>query len=166
MDDPPKVLPTATVDARELALFRSLDVRNCGRVLVADLRDVLEHAGLSEDDPRLRRTMDAIAKEGSPDELSRERFCDVIRPDILLIEQALQGKVVIPDFPELCVEVGRIYESTSSNHEGEVASYIPQLSKVDPDLYGVGVCTVDGQRYSVGDVTEDFCVQSCCKPIT
>lgn len=48
----------------------------------------------------------------------------------------------------------------------QVASYIPQLSKVNPDFWGVSLCTVDGQRFSIGDVNEPFTLQSCSKPLT
>jgi glutaminase len=48
---------------------------------------------------------------------------------------------------------------------GAVADYIPQLKRVDPDKFGIGVCTVDGQRFTIGDTGDLFCVQSMCKPL-
>jgi len=156
----------AEIDAREHRLFRSLDTHSEGKVVVADLLDAFDQVGLSQDDARLRETMSGLASLGLRDALSERSFCDLIRPNILLVEQALQGKVVIPDFSHFCSEITDIYETTRTNREGHVAEYIPQLAKVDPDLYGVGLCTVDGQRFRVGDTEQDFCVQSCCKPIT
>ncbi|KAL3891231.1 hypothetical protein ACJMK2_003494, partial [Sinanodonta woodiana] len=47
-----------------------------------------------------------------------------------------------------------------------VATYIPQLARYSPNYYGVSVCTVDGQRYSSGDVNLPFCLQSVSKPLT
>ena len=44
--------------------------------------------------------------------------------------------------------------------------YIPELQNVDPDLFAVSVCTIDGQMWSYGDVDSSFCVQSCAKPIS
>ncbi|XP_016119548.1 glutaminase kidney isoform, mitochondrial-like [Sinocyclocheilus grahami] len=43
--------------------------------------------------------------------------------------------------------------------------YIPHLTKFSPDLWGVSLCTVDGQRHSVGDTKVPFCLQSCVKPL-
>jgi glutaminase len=49
-------------------------------------------------------------------------------------------------------------------NEGEVASYIPELAKVDPDLFGVAVATADGHVYTAGDADEPFTIQSVSKP--
>ncbi len=49
---------------------------------------------------------------------------------------------------------------------GEVATYIPQLGCVDPEKFGVSVCTVSGQRFSIGDHNDMFTIQSVSKPIT
>jgi len=154
------------IDAREHRLFRSLDVRNEGRVLVSDFLDTLRSTGISVEDVRLKETMQSLAGFGPLDHLSMDKFCEFIRPNILLVEQVLQGNVVIPDFSSLCTAISEIYQITKSNQNGKVADYIPQLAKVDPERYGVGLCTVDGQRYSTGDAGLEFCVQSCCKPIT
>ena len=43
----------------------------------------------------------------------------------------------------------------------QVADYIPQLSKQDPNHFGISLCTIDGQRYSLGDSTVPFTLQSC-----
>lgn len=47
--------------------------------------------------------------------------------------------------------------------EGKVASYIPELSKVSQDKYGVHICTLDGKNYSIGDSNEKFSIQSISK---
>lgn len=59
-----------------------------------------------------------------------------------------------------------IFERVKSIRRGENASYIPALSEVDSSLFGVSICSVDGQRFHVGDVDVDFCIQSCSKPLT
>ena len=49
---------------------------------------------------------------------------------------------------------------------GTVADYIPQLKRVDPDQLAIAVCTVDGQRFSVGDAATAFCLQSVSKTVS
>src|SRR5262245_32471901 len=48
--------------------------------------------------------------------------------------------------------------------EGEVASYIPELTKADPRWFGITVATVDGHVYEVGDTRQPFTIQSISKP--
>lgn len=63
-------------------------------------------------------------------------------------------------------DIEDIYWKCKSNADGKVASYIPQLARVNPDYWGVSVCTIDGQRFSIGDVNVPFTLQSCSKPLT
>ncbi len=48
---------------------------------------------------------------------------------------------------------------------GTVASYIPELSKVDPELCGLALCTVDGEVLCAGDAHHEFTLQSVSKPL-
>jgi glutaminase len=154
------------IDPRELRLFRSLDVERRGVVRVGDLLAVFDRVGLRRDDHRIAGTLRALGHRGLKDELHFTAFCDAVRPDILIVEQALQGSLVIPDFERFSRTVEGIYEENRACREGAVADYIPQLAQIDPEQFGVAICTIDGQRESFGESDVDFCVQSCSKPIT
>ena len=47
--------------------------------------------------------------------------------------------------------------------EGKNADYIPALAKVDPNIYGIVVVTVEGKVYTAGDVTSEVSIQSISK---
>jgi len=67
---------------------------------------------------------------------------------------------------ELQKLVQGIYEDLLDNAVGEVANYIPQLGTVNPDIFGISICTVNGDMINIGDTTEHFCIQSCSKPLS
>jgi glutaminase len=50
-----------------------------------------------------------------------------------------------------------------SLREGAVANYIPELAKVNPDLFSICIVTVDGKVYQVGDYNHLFTIQSISK---
>jgi glutaminase len=50
--------------------------------------------------------------------------------------------------------------------DGNVADYIPELAKVDPEGFGICVATRDGHVYEVGDTRQAFTIQSISKPLT
>ena len=39
----------------------------------------------------------------------------------------------------------QLFNRISKIKDGKVANYIPELGCVDPNLFGVAICTVDGQ---------------------
>ena len=47
---------------------------------------------------------------------------------------------------------------------GEVADYIPELGKANPDHFGISLATLDGHVYEVGDTQVPFTIQSMSKP--
>lgn len=83
-----------------------------------------------------------------------------------LIAKAFRHQLVIPNFAEFTKDIVAIHENCKSNTRGTVASYIPQLSCMNPKHWGVSVCTTDGQRFSTGDTNIPFTIQSCSKPLT
>jgi glutaminase len=48
--------------------------------------------------------------------------------------------------------------------DGEVASYIPELTKADPAWFGICLVTIDGVAYCAGDCAQTFTIQSISKP--
>tara|TARA_Y100000389_G_scaffold186194_3_gene206303 strand:- start:966 stop:2390 length:1425 start_codon:yes stop_codon:yes gene_type:complete len=62
--------------------------------------------------------------------------------------------------------INSIYNDLINNTHGDVADYIPQLGKVNPDLFAISVCDINGDIINKGDYTIDFCIQSCSKPLS
>ena len=58
------------------------------------------------------------------------------------------------------------YEKYKDLDEGANADYIPALAKVDPDVFGIVLVTVDGDVYSVGDIKTEVSIQSISKVFT
>lgn len=83
-----------------------------------------------------------------------------------LIAKAFRHQLVIPDFAGFTKDIAAIHEKCKNNKRGTLATYIPQLSHMNPKHWGVSVCTIDGQRYSTGDTDIPFTIQSCSKPLT
>src|SRR5512146_784203 len=50
--------------------------------------------------------------------------------------------------------------------EGANADYIPALAKVDPNIFGIALVTVDGKVYTAGDITSEVSIQSISKVFT
>ena len=49
---------------------------------------------------------------------------------------------------------------------GKVATYIPELAKIDSRKFAIAVAAVDGQVFAVGDAAEPFSIQSISKVFT
>jgi glutaminase len=60
----------------------------------------------------------------------------------------------------------RLHEKYAELRDGEVATYIPELAKANPEWFGICVATTDGRIYEVGDTHQPFTIQSTSKPFT
>jgi len=62
--------------------------------------------------------------------------------------------------------VDAAYAKYKTLQEGKNADYIPALAKVDPNLFGVALVTVDGKVFTAGDVRTEVSIQSISKVFT
>ncbi|XP_056615583.1 glutaminase kidney isoform, mitochondrial-like isoform X1 [Triplophysa dalaica] len=129
----------------------------------------VKSTGLLTSDPRLRDCMlkirQAVRDSAGETMMDRELFRKCVGGNIVLLSLAFRRKFIIPEFEAFVSIIDQIYERCTEQEDGQVANYIPHLSKISPDLWGVSLCTVDGQRHSVGDTKVPFCLQSCIKPL-
>ena len=63
-------------------------------------------------------------------------------------------------------DITKIYNKVKPMHSGKNADYIPELKKVDPNLYAISIYTIDGYSYNIGDYTTEFAIESCSKIFT
>lgn len=125
----------------------------------------LDRCGFLQNDPRLlkfRNNLKILVKTNS---INFSEFKHCVENNILILGKILRKELIIPNFVEFCSEITDIYNKTKDYNYGENASYIPQLKKVDSNQYGISVCTIDGQRFNIGDTNVYYSIQSCCKPI-
>jgi len=60
--------------------------------------------------------------------------------------------------------VASLHAALRDNTTGEVASYIPELTKVPADLFGIAVACPGGKVSGAGDTGFEFTIQSVAKP--
>ena len=56
-----------------------------------------------------------------------------------------------------------LYHKYKGLNDGKVASYIPELAKMNPDWFGICVVTADGRVFVAGDAEQLFTIQSISK---
>lgn len=139
-------------------------------ITLQDMLDAIGREGIREDDPRLlpfihpHRRLRSNGQYSYQADIPRES-CEEFIQENRTIQHALTKRLVVPDFEAFCKEISRIFGETNQLKGGKVADYIPQLARVSPNRFAVSICTVDGQRFSLGDSKENFCLQSTCKTI-
>lgn len=117
----------------EDVLRRFVDPERC-TVNKTEFLRTMEASGLLVDDPRIRESMSALAR--LPAEVGFEVFKDAVSANAVLIDRAVSRDFVIADFPEFCADIHAMYEDAKRVTDGKVATYIPQLARVDPNQAG------------------------------
>ncbi|OXA50400.1 Glutaminase liver isoform, mitochondrial [Folsomia candida] len=153
-------------------------------ILIGKFLAMLENAGLKRTDYRLHelfQSLRRILKEqeaihrghmndnfvGSIETLhiTRDVFQEVIIPNIFIISTAYRNHFIIPKFDLFCQMVEDIFLDCKDITAGTVAPYLNKLALVNPTCWGVSFCSIDGQRYSVGDSTMPVTLHALSKPL-
>jgi len=74
-----------------------------------------------------------------------------------------QKSPVAPTKEDIQAAVNEAYQKFKGNTEGKNADYIPELAKVDSNLFGIAIVSADGQVVTAGDVDKAFSIQSISK---
>jgi glutaminase len=72
----------------------------------------------------------------------------------------------VPSKADVDAAMKAAYDKYKGLKEGANADYIPALAKVDSNIYGIAIVTVDGQVYTMGDVKSEVSIQSISKVFT
>ena len=59
--------------------------------------------------------------------------------------------------------IDKVYKKVKPNKGGHVATYIPELAKADPKLFGISFVTCDGEVFNAGDARKTVPIESISK---
>lgn len=85
-------------------------------------------------------------------------------PKPLPADAIFSGSLPTAEVSPILTALREIHDRYRADFSGTVATYIPELAKADPRLFGIALVTSDGQVYEVGDAGHLFTIQSISKP--
>ena len=84
-----------------------------------------------------------------------------------LLAAAVLAAAAAPALAQTPAEIDAALKAAYAKHrdlkEGANADYIPALAKVDPNIFGIALVTVDGKVYTTGDISSEVSIQSISK---
>ncbi|XP_023669625.2 glutaminase liver isoform, mitochondrial isoform X1 [Paramormyrops kingsleyae] len=131
-----------------------------GRVNTSRLFEAIWRSGIRKTDPRIIDCHLLMTKLQAADgTVNRDAFHRSTTGFVSFIVKALQGRFIIPDFPTFTEETQKLFLKTKQldpvkQGPGNEASW----------KWGVSICTVDGQRLSLGDCMEPFLLEALSWP--
>jgi glutaminase len=67
---------------------------------------------------------------------------------------------------EIQTLVEHLHDRYAAHSDGELATYIPELAKANPNHFGICLVTAEGRIFETGDSHQPFTIQSISKPFT
>jgi glutaminase len=129
---------------------------------INECRNYLISNGFQIDDPRWNECFEKLFEH---EFLNEKIFHEIFHSRMDEFRSLVNKDLAIPQFENFTFEVDQIYYKVKRITTGQLTKQIPQLGKVNPDLFGYSVCSINGQRYSKGDSEEHFTVQGAGNPI-
>jgi len=152
-------------------LFTKLDFNNKGTITSYSFLDAIESSGIRRSDPRIEETMNELKDRGGvmrDIHLSIDDFLDIIRENTVFVNKIF-GKLIVQDWKSFRDEIENIYREVKMKplHENsKVSSFTPDIARMNPNYFSICICTIDGQRLSIGDSEVPFTLQGLAKPIS
>jgi hypothetical protein len=88
---------------------------------------------------------------------------------LIFIAHVVTTKHAMERSPLMGIDVQKIVQEVHAHilplTGGKVATYIPELGRVSPELFGIAICTVEGKIFKFGDVDHEFSIQSMSMPL-
>jgi len=128
------------------------DFENNGSVTKKLFKRFLERRGFFKDHSELTELFAGL--KHCSDRINYDEFHSLVKKQIKFLLKVFSGNIVIEDFPSFSDKVTEVFEfirKTVSHTEGKNADYIPALADINPELFAISICTVDGQKFNLGD---------------
>ncbi|KPP58000.1 hypothetical protein Z043_124222, partial [Scleropages formosus] len=123
-----------------------------GRINASQFFETVWSSGIQKTDPRIKDCYLLMRKLQETDgTVDRDTFHRCVTGFVSFILKALQGRFVIPDFSTFTEETQKLFMKSK-----QLSSVKQEPGNEEREKWGVSICTVDGQRLSLGD-----CVEPC-----
>lgn len=145
--------------------FFTFDITNKGFIKKQEIIDLFLKRGFAMNNPYATGIAKGLKEVSREEKIDLKKFLQITSGQVAVMKKIMSDQMIIPNFHLFRSNIEAVFKDVSLNTGGETAQYIPQLANVDPEQFGLSICTVDNQKASFGDSEVPFCVQSTCKPI-
>lgn len=110
----------------------------------------------------MKKQIDVISKD---DKIEWNSFKELMMGKKVVLQRALAGNLILNDWKTITEKIIRIYKEVAQiKDDGVLPDYITKYTEIDPNSFGISLCSVDGQTFNYGDNQIPISIQSCVKP--